>query len=65
MPRFVESKVTDARFFSSPCKFGPNGVEKVLGFGELSAFEQQGLAEMLPELKKQIQKGLDFAAANK
>lgn len=57
---YVESDLTDAEFFASPVKFGKNGVEEVLGFGELSAYEQQWFEKMLPDLKKQIQKGKDF-----
>jgi len=57
---FVESSVTDAPFFSSPCKFGPDGVSEVLGYGEISAYEQGWFDKMMPELKKQIQKGIDF-----
>lgn len=57
---YVESDLTDAKYFASPCKFGKNGVEEVMGFGELSAYEQQWFDKMLPDLKKQIQKGEDF-----
>jgi malate dehydrogenase len=58
---YVESTLTDAAYFASPCKFGPNGVEEVLPFGELSAYEKGWFDKMLPELKGQIQKGIDFA----
>ena len=58
---FVESSLTDAPFFASPCKFGKNGVEEVLGYGKISAYEQGWLDKMLPDLKKQIQKGIEFA----
>ena len=57
---FVESNLTDAPYFASPCEFGKNGVEKVLPFGELSAYEQGWMDQMLPDLQKQIQKGVDF-----
>lgn len=57
---FVESDITEAPFFASPCKFGENGIEEVMGFGELSAYEKQWFDKMMPELKKQIQKGIDF-----
>lgn len=57
---YVESELTDASYFASPCKFGKNGVEDVLGYGELSAYEQQWFDKMLPDLKKQIKKGEDF-----
>lgn len=59
---FVESSITDAQYFASPCKFGKSGVEEVMGFGELSEYEQMWFDKMMPDLKKQIQKGIDFAA---
>jgi malate dehydrogenase len=58
---YVESTLTDAPYFSSPCKFGPDGVTEVMGFGEISAYEQTWLNKMLPDLKMQIQKGVEFA----
>lgn len=57
---FVDSDLTDAPFFASPCKFGKNGVEEVMGFGELSAYEKQWFDKMMPDLKKQIEKGIEF-----
>jgi malate dehydrogenase len=60
---FVESSLTEAPYFASPCEFGPDGVSKVLGYGELSAYEQAWFDKMMPDLKKQIQKGIDFANA--
>jgi len=59
---YVESDVTDAEFFASPVTFGKNGIEKVHGFGALSAYEQGWFDKMLPDLKKQIAKGKEFAA---
>lgn len=58
---YVESNLTDAPYFASPCKFGKDGVEEVLGYGELSAYEQGWFDKMLPDLQKQIEKGIDFA----
>lgn len=58
---FVESDVTDAEFFSSPCKFGPDGVSEVMGFGEISDYEQGWFDKMMPDLKAQIAKGIEFA----
>jgi malate dehydrogenase len=63
MCAYVESTVTDAQYFASPCKFGPGGVKEVLGFGELSAYEKGWFDKMIPELKGQIKKGIDFANA--
>jgi len=58
---FVESTLTDAPFFASPCKFGKDGVEEVLGFGDITDYEKGWMDKMLPDLQKQIQKGVDFA----
>lgn len=60
---YVESSVTDAPFFSSPCVLGKDGVEEVQGFGKLSAYEQDIFDKMLPDLKAQIAKGQDFVAS--
>jgi malate dehydrogenase len=58
---FVENKLTAAPYFATPVRLGPNGVEEVLPFGKLSAFEQKGLDSMLPDLIAQAKKGVDFA----
>ena len=50
-------------YFASPCKFGPGGVKEVLGFGELSSYEKGWFDKMMPELKAQIKKGIEFANA--
>ena len=58
---YVESTLTEAKFFASPCKFGKNGVEEVLPFGNLTAYEKKWFGKFMPELKTQIQKGIEFA----
>jgi malate dehydrogenase len=58
---FVESSLTKAPYFASPCQFGPSGIEQVLSFGTISDYEQAWLDKLLPELQAQIQKGIDFA----
>ena len=57
---FVESELTDSPYFASSCKFGVNGMEEVLGYGELTPYEQAWLEKLLPNLKAKIQKGIDF-----
>ena len=37
---YVASTVTECTYFSTPLVLGPNGVEKNLGLGNLSAFEE-------------------------
>uniref|UniRef100_A0A1B6LGI7 Malate dehydrogenase n=1 Tax=Graphocephala atropunctata TaxID=36148 RepID=A0A1B6LGI7_9HEMI len=57
---FVQSSVTEAKYFSTPVLLGPNGLQKNLGLGKLSDYENQLLKAAIPELKKNIQKGEDF-----
>jgi len=57
---YIKSDVTEASYFATPLILGPNGLEKNLGLGKLSSFEQDLLKKALPELKKNIQTGEDF-----
>lgn len=43
-------------------RFQPQGVAKIHPLGELSPAEEQLVQAALPELKKNIEKGLKFAA---
>lgn len=47
-------------YFASPVEFGPNGVEKVLPLGELTNYEKQLIDKAIPDLQKEIAKGVDF-----
>lgn len=57
---FIENNLTKAKFFSTPVRLGPNGVEEVIPFGKLSSSEQKVFDEMLPDLIAQIEKGIKF-----
>ena len=57
---FVENDLTSAPFFSTPVRLGPNGVEEVLPYGKLSAFEQESLDKLVPDLIVQANKGINF-----
>lgn len=48
------------KFVNIVCILQPNGVQKNLGLGKLSDYENQLLKAAIPELKKNIQKGEDF-----
>ncbi len=50
----------DAAFFAHPVKLGTSGVEEILPYGELSAFEQKAKEDMLEGLRGDIQLGVDF-----
>lgn len=61
---FVASDVTEAPYFATPILLGPNGVAKNLGLGTLSPFEEGLLKAAVPELKKSINKGVEFVNKN-
>uniref|UniRef100_UPI00398EDE00 malate dehydrogenase, mitochondrial n=1 Tax=Pristiophorus japonicus TaxID=55135 RepID=UPI00398EDE00 len=62
---FVRSEETESPYFSTPLLLGKNGIEKNLGLGKISAFEEKLVAEAMVELKASIKKGEDFAKSRK
>ncbi|KAF3894033.1 Malate dehydrogenase, NAD-dependent [Trichophyton interdigitale] len=66
-PTFVDSPIykdQGIEFVASNVRLGPNGVEEILPIGKISEYEQKLLDNCLVELKKNIQKGVDFVKAN-
>jgi malate dehydrogenase len=61
---YVASTVTEAPYFSTPIKLGPNGLEENLKMGNLSPYEEELVKAGLPELIKSIQKGIEFVEKN-
>ena len=59
---YVEGNGKHARFFAQPVLLGKEGLEEVMDYGKLSAFEQEALEGMLDTLKSDIAKGEAFAA---
>ncbi|CCQ09966.1 Malate dehydrogenase [Pseudoalteromonas luteoviolacea B = ATCC 29581] len=59
---YVQVENGDAPFFAHPVRLGKNGVEEILSYGKLSAFEQKAKDDMLATLNKDIQEGVDFMA---
>ncbi|KAJ1346781.1 malate DEHYDROGENASE, NAD-dependent [Parelaphostrongylus tenuis] len=58
---FVASDaVKGVDYFATPVELGPNGVEKILGVGKVSPFEQQLIDAAVSELNKNISKGVSF-----
>ncbi|XP_068614851.1 malate dehydrogenase, mitochondrial [Brachionichthys hirsutus] len=62
---FVRSEETGCKYFSTPLLLGRNGIEKNLGLGKLSAFEEKLVADAMDELNASIKKGEDFVASMK
>uniref|UniRef100_G3NRT5 Malate dehydrogenase n=1 Tax=Gasterosteus aculeatus aculeatus TaxID=481459 RepID=G3NRT5_GASAC len=59
---YVRSEETECKYFSTPLLLGKNGIEKNLGLGKLTAFEEKLVADCITELKSSIKKGEDFVA---
>ncbi len=59
---YVASDVTESPYFATPLLLGKNGLEKNLGLGKLSQFEEGLLKAAIPELIKTVKKGEEFAA---
>ena len=53
-----------ADFFASKVTLGKEGVEKIHPVGDVSAEEQKLLDACIPELAKNIEKGIEFAKSN-
>uniref|UniRef100_A0A2K5EN13 malate dehydrogenase n=1 Tax=Aotus nancymaae TaxID=37293 RepID=A0A2K5EN13_AOTNA len=62
---FVKSQETECAYFSTPLLLGKKGIEKNLGIGKVSSFEEKMIAEAIPELKASIKKGEDFVKTMK
>ncbi|KAL1918719.1 uncharacterized protein VTP21DRAFT_2741 [Calcarisporiella thermophila] len=66
-PTYVKSDVfakEGLEYFSTNVELGPNGVEKIHPLGEISAYEQELINAAIPELKKNIAKGVEFATSS-
>uniref|UniRef100_A0A0K0DKV4 Malate dehydrogenase n=1 Tax=Angiostrongylus cantonensis TaxID=6313 RepID=A0A0K0DKV4_ANGCA len=56
--------VKGVEYFSTPVELGPNGVERILGVGKVSPFEQELINSAVAELNKNISKGVSFVKGN-
>ncbi|XP_063312791.1 malate dehydrogenase, mitochondrial [Pelobates fuscus] len=62
---FVRSEETESPYFSTPLLLGKSGIEKNLGLGKLSPFEEKLISEAMSELKGSIKKGEEFVKSRK
>ena len=54
---YIEGSGDKARFFAQPVLLGKSGVEKVLDYGDLTAFEESKLNDAIDTLKSDISSG--------
>ncbi|KAH8418672.1 hypothetical protein KR222_009504 [Zaprionus bogoriensis] len=57
---YVQSDITEAKFFASPVELGPNGIKNYLEIPSLDDDEEKALKNMVVKLKKDIQTGCRF-----
>merc|ERR1712186_77355 len=62
---FVESSITEAKYFASLVTLGKEGVETIHDIGTVNEHEKKLLADMMPDLLAQAEKGIKWAAENK
>jgi len=62
---FVESSITDAKFFASPVTLGKDGVETIHDIGKVTPYEEKLIADMMPDLLAQAEKGVKWAQEKK
>jgi len=61
---FVESTITEAKFFASKVTLGKEGVDTIHDLGEITDYEKKLIADMMPDLVAQAEKGFKWAAEN-
>lgn len=61
---YVANTIAGLPFFATKCTLGPQGIAEVHGLGPLSAFEAKALDKAIPDLEKQINKGIAFVKNN-
>jgi len=62
---YVQSSVQPGvTFFATKVHIGKNGAEKIDPVGKVSAYEQEALNAMMPELQSSIAKGVEFVKEN-
>jgi len=59
---YVKCDITPLPYFSTRVTFGVNGVESVAELGAMTEYEEGRLVEASAQLKKEIDKGLEYAA---
>merc|ERR1719224_386815 len=57
---FVESTITEAKFFASRVALGKEGVETVHDIGEITDYEKKLIADIMPDLVAQAEKGFKW-----
>jgi malate dehydrogenase len=63
---FVEqSVVPEAKFFALPVTLGKEGVETIHPYGTVNEYEKKLIADMMPDLLAQAEKGFQWAAEKK
>jgi len=60
---YVQVEGMDAEFFGVPVELGKEGVHKILPLPKLNDYEEAQLKELIPILKSNIEKGVQFGSS--
>lgn len=62
---FIMSNVCDTKYFALPMMLGRQGVRVAYGLPKMNDYEDELLRLAMPELRKDVQKGIDFVRKGK
>lgn len=57
---YVLSDICDTKYFALPMMLGRNGIRVTYGLPKMNDYEQELLGHAIPELRKNVDKGIDF-----
>lgn len=57
---FIMSDICDTKYFALPMLLGRNGIRVTYGLPKMNDFEEELLRLAVPELRKNVDKGIDF-----
>ncbi len=60
---YVAVEGQKSEYFAQPVRLGKNGIQEILSYGAISAYEQELFDAMIDELNGNIKKGIEFANA--
>ncbi len=62
---YILSDICDTKYFALPMMLGRNGVRVAYGLPKMNDYEEELLRLAIPELKKNVEKGIEYARKGK
>ncbi|KAK9661934.1 malate DEHYDROGENASE, NAD-dependent [Basidiobolus ranarum] len=61
--KILKGETQDCEYFATNVELGHDGVHKIFSIGQLSEFEKGILAQAIPQLKANVESGVQFIKA--